>query len=706
MERINISENGLNLVFEITDKQEFKLLHFCAAELDEDTLGSYGKETIDYMMFVNQAFSFLELNLTGFDRVGERHGNKHIMTSPGFRLTYKGMTDTRNDLGRCLVITLEDKPTGIKTQTSIQFYDGASIARFVTTVKNSGNEPQGLEHISSFHLSGIEKEGKLHQDDKLRVLVPHSSWYRETNWQSFTLPKLGLALTMEKETQHSSKAFKVTNVGNWSAKEYLPMAIIQNEEINSSLFFQIEHNGSWSWEISEDAGHLYLDVAGPSELEHHWYKTLKPGESFETVPVAVGSVLGGIDRAVGELTKYRRKIRRKNQDNQKLPVIFNDYMNCLWANPTEEAELPLIDAAAEIGCEYFCIDAGWYADGYWWDSVGEWRETAWRFPHGLKYVTDYIRQKGMTPGIWIEIEVMGINCPLADKLPDDWFFCRHGKKVRERSRYQLDFRNPDVRKYADDTIDRLISDYGIGYFKIDYNIEPGIGTDLNADSPGDGLLEHERAYLGWLDEVFKRHPDLVIENCSSGGMRMDYALLSRLSVQSTSDQADYKFNCTIAANAPSALTPEQAAVWSYPLASGDNEEVVFNMINSLLLRIHQSGQILNLTDERRALIAEGIADYKSIRQDIKQSLPFWPLGFADFKKDFLSLGLLSSSVAYIAVWRREGEKSKITLPLEFKAKSVECIYPSYNEWKYRLCGEGLEAELKKPYSARLFKLEL
>ena len=60
-------------------------------------------------------------------------------------------------------------------------------------------------------------------------------------------------------------------------------------------------------------------------------------------------------------------------------------------------------------------------------------------------------------------------------------------------------------------------------FKIDYNINAGIGTEYHSDSPGDGLLEHNRAYLRWLDGIFTDYPDLVIENCSSGGMRMDYA---------------------------------------------------------------------------------------------------------------------------------------------------------------------------------------
>ena len=127
--------------------------------------------------------------------------------------------------------------------------------------------------------------------------------------------------------------------------------------------------------------------------------------------------------------------------------------------------------------------------------MGEWQENRRRFPNGLKKVTDEIRKYGMIPGVWLEIEVMGINCEMAKKVPDEWFFMRHGKRVYDRSRYQLDFSNPEVSAYADSVIDRLVKDYGVGYIKMDYNIEPGIGTEVNCDSVGEGLMRHEKAYL-------------------------------------------------------------------------------------------------------------------------------------------------------------------------------------------------------------------
>lgn len=700
MKRINIYENGIYFVLEINDDNEPRLLHFSAMPFDEKMLTSRTGTA---------GFKLVELQVSGIDRAGERHGNKYIVTAPGYRMKFKNFSDTNNIFGRKLEITCIDEPTGLETVSHLQFYTGTSAVRSWTVVTNKGSETQTVEYVSSFALTGIEKEGLKSQDEKLKIGICHNSWQRELQWQFYTLEQVGLGMAQPLDYQHSSKVLGVTNVGNWSAKEYIPMGYLENTETGSALAWQIENNGSWHWEISDQEGHLYLQLAGPSEIESHWCKNLKPGESFTSVPCAVCAVNGGFDEAIGELTKYRRIIRRKNADNKKLAIIFNDYMNCLWGDPTAEKEFPLIDAAAEAGCEYFCIDAGWYADGFWWDWVGEWQESKKRFPNGLREVTDYIRKKGLIPGVWLEIEVMGIKCPLADKLPDDWFFTRHGKRVYDRSRYQLDFRNPEVREHCDEVIDRLVNTYGVGYIKMDYNIEPGIGTEHNADSYGDGLLEHQRAYIAWLDGVFERHPQLIIENCSSGGLRMDYAMLSRYSIQSTSDQDDYKKYCTIAANSPSALCPEQSAIWSYPMTSGDREEVVFNMVNAMLLRIHQSGHLGYIEPERKALVKEALDMYKKIRGDIKNALPFWSLGLSKFSDEWVSLGLKCENTAYLAVWRRESSDNTCQLPVNFlKGKDVkaECIYPSFSEDKFAFNKNtsAITARLEKQYTARLLRL--
>ncbi len=255
----------------------------------------------------------------------------------------------------------------------------------------------------------------------------------------------------------SLKRVAISSQGTWSSLEYLPMAALENIEVGSTLCWQIEHNGSWYWEISDLAHELVLRVSGPTYRDGLWSKRLAPGGTFASVPVTFAYVEGDFQTALGTLTQARRLLRRPLRDLETLPVIFNDYMNCLWGNPTTEALLPIIDKAAEVGAEYFVIDAGWYAElgETWWESVGAWQPSVTRFPAGLSEVIQHIRAKNMIPGLWLEIEVMGINCPLVRQVPDSWFFLRDRKRVIDHGRYQLDFRNPEVRTHADGIIERL-----------------------------------------------------------------------------------------------------------------------------------------------------------------------------------------------------------------------------------------------------------
>lgn len=711
---IRIEEDGIYLVFGVTKENQLKLFHFSAKPLSEQE----EKKLTENETFLREGFQLVQVNFSGYNRPYEKHGNKHIVTAPGYMLTFVDMKDERNETGRVLTFIQKDEGTGARVVTTWQFYQGTTTIRMQSEVTNEGTEVQTLEYISSFYYLGIEKEGEMSSDDKMQLTFAHNGWQKEMNFHTYSFPALGLPQTQPTVYQRTSKTIELTNTGNWSTKEYLPMGYLSNEEADTAIYWQIEHNGSWHAEISDQNDHFYLALSGPTEVQSHWFQNLKPGESFTTVPVAVGVSDADFAKAIGQLTKYRRMIRRVNKDDENLPVIFNDYMNCLFGDPTTEKELPLIDAAAEAGCEYYVIDAGWYAPGLWWDSVGEWQESRERFPGGIKEVTDYIRGKGMVPGVWLELEVMGINCEKAKNAPDDWFFIRHGKRVFDRSRYQLDFRNPAVIDHVNEVIDRVINEYGVGYIKMDYNIEPGIGTELDADSVGAGLLAHERAYLAWLDSVFKKYPDLVIENCSSGGLRIDYALLSRYSIQSTSDQEDYQNYASIAVNAPAGLTPEQAAVWSYPQRNGDKEETIFNMVNAMLLRIHQSGHLAELSPERVALVKEGISYYKEIRSDIKKALPDWPIGLADTRATFLCGALKTENKAYLAVFRRdkdeEDDRTMVRIPLAHlfegeKKLSVKLAYPQEAmkenvEYTYEADRKVLAVDFKKKVMARIFEV--
>jgi alpha-galactosidase len=329
-------------------------------------------------------------------------------------------------------------------------------------------------------------------------------------------------------------------------------------------------------------------------------------------------------------------------------------MNTVMGDPSTERLLPLITAAARAGAEYFCIDSGWYAEQGedWWDTVGAWAPSKSRFPNGIAEVLDHIRAEGMVPGLWIEPEVVGVRSPVAQELPSEAFFTRAGERVVEQGRYHLDFCHPRTRQHLDKVVDFLVEDLGVGYFKMDYNINVGPGTETASVAAGVGLLAHNRAFLEWVDALLDRHPSLTIESCSSGGMRTDYALLSRFQLHSTSDQQDFLRYPPIAAAAPAAIAPEQAAVWAYPQPEWDDDQIAFGLCSALLGRVHLSGHIDRMSAAQQQLVADAISAYKQIRPDLATALPFWPLGLPAWEDRWLALGMRARSGSYLVVWHR------------------------------------------------------
>ena len=292
MEYIKVQENGINIVFGITKKKQIKLLHFSKNGFDENDLCKVGPECkaedrARKEQFLEEAFQLVQISLSGYDRPYEKHGNKHIVTAPGYLLIYAGMEDSVNETGRRITIFQEDKEvTHVRVETVMQFYNGTSVVRMFNKVTNMGEETQCLEYLSSFCYTGIEKEGSENSDAKMRIRIPYNGWQKEMSMREYTFGEVGLAQTQPGVYQRTSQVFEVTNTGNWSTKKYLPLGYVENTQVHTSLFWQIEHNGSWHYEIGDQNAHFYVCVSGPTELQSHWFKNLAPGESFESVPVA------------------------------------------------------------------------------------------------------------------------------------------------------------------------------------------------------------------------------------------------------------------------------------------------------------------------------------------------------------------------------------------------------------------------------------
>jgi alpha-galactosidase len=686
---ISIVENGIKLLFQIDEEGYIKLLHCGTHEYTDDCLTDDQK--IQFRLF--------EVQLAGKNQ-GGHHGAKNYCSSEGVSAKYLSHNDYTNEFGRKLeIITFSDD---VEIVSHYQFYNGIKVIRSWTDVTCLSESPIVLEYVSSFCLYGLAKENFENKYESINLHIPTNSWHSECQWRKNNLYEMGL---FNANNTLTLKRAKVSNTGSWSSKEHLPMGMIEDTINKRFILWQIENNGSWHWEVSDISNQIYLAVSGPCFMENHWTKKLAKGEIFSSVKAAISFGEGKSEGLFSDMTSYRRIIRRKNDDNINIPSIYNAYMHNAWEYPGEKQNESSIIAAARCGCEYFCIDAGWHDEADYWDKIGEWKESRTRFPNGVKKQIDFIKSNGMKAGLWLEIEAVGANSAFASHWDDDCYFVRNGGRVANNNRYQLDFRNPKVIKFMDELFDRIVEDYDIDYIKIDYNQCSGPGTEINSDSLGDGLLEHGRAYLKWLEGIYRKYPELVIENCGSGGQRMDYAMLAVHSIQSTSDQVDFKKYPYISSNILSAVTPEQAAIWSYPLSCATKEEIALNMINSLLGRMHLAGEIFKLDDECISYIKEGVEYYDSMKPYKPQSVPFWPLGFSGFRDTLVCAGIKTDEKAYLAVWNLGGTRN-VQIPLtDMAVSSIKVGYPTKLETDYVFENNLLKINFTEDYQARLFEIE-
>ncbi|NUT50015.1 MAG: alpha-galactosidase [Saccharothrix sp.] len=603
------------------------------------------------------AVPLVEVQALGHGRFPGSH--RYADTTIGARLRHRSHVATAGELR----VVQHDPVSGLVVTSVFRGVAGVPAVRTWTEVDVEGDGAVCLQAVTSLS-TGAFLVDSGRSVDEVDLVHGDSDWVAESRWRRTPLREAGLVPMDPVAHHHASRGrFALTSRSSWSTGEHLPTGVLVARDDSWAMAWQVEHNGAWHWEVGETVEGAYLAVLGPTDTEHQWSRVVRAGEGFTTVPVSVAVVAGGVDEAFGAMTRQRRATLRDRRAPE-LPVIFNDYMNTLMGDPTTEKLLPLVDAAAEVGADYFCVDAGWYdEDGKWWDSVGEWRPSRTRFPGGFGEVADRVRERGMVPGIWLEPEVVGVRSALARSLPEEAFFRRQGVRVVEHGRFHLDLRHPAAVAHVDGVVDRLVEEFGIGYIKLDYNIMPGAGTDVGGAAPGEGLLGHNRAHLAWLDGVLARHPGLLLENCASGAMRMDYAMLSRLHLQSTSDQQNPLLYPPIAAAAAASVLPEQAGNWAYAQPGMSPAEAAFTLATGILGRLYLAGRVDLMDTAQRSLVREAVTVHKALRPDIATATPFWPLGLTDRTGPWVAQGLRAPTAGYLTLWRLPTASPHVDLPL-------------------------------------------
>ena len=634
----------------------------------------------------------------------------------------------------------------LKITVCYETFRNCDAVRQTVTVRNVGDRAEILTHISSASLSGIGTDGLLPWTAPGRFLL-HScefSWQGEAQWRHRPLTEYGMVPTSVHE---SKKAVRFPSTGSWTTSRYYPMIVLEDTETGKSVYMELEPLGSWTIEINNPSSGFASDgviglEANCADIQHDgWQIALRPGESYTARPCVYGVTDGGFEEAVAELTAYQRETNLAPFPDGKVPLVFNCFMNCIGSNPTSELLLPLIDACAAYGVEVFCIDAGWFRSfsDPKKNGIGDYNIANDRFPDfGLHGILSYIREKGMVPGIWLEAECCEAYCQAAEL--SETALCRRNGLPIGGSRNLFDLRDPAVRRHLHALIDRLC-DMGVGFFKNDYNRPTGIGFSDHGGAFSEEAAEAQEAVLDFFDEVHRRHPGIIIENCGSGAMRADNGFLSHFEMQSSSDQELYYRYPSILSGSLACMTPEKCGVWAYPYPFylpfdgssidqfndealwakkreqfADGEDTVFNMVSGLMGCLYLSGRIDRCDEKNAALVKEGIALFKRNRASLTRSVPVWPAGtFSIEEEGMFCTGLLDKEAGKLrlAVWNINAHKKTAVFNLSKWAgrySSAAIVYPSADtsaRCEYHPANGKLSVTLPdKKYSARLIEITL
>ena len=631
-----------------------------------------------------------------------------VMPTDDF-FTFKDMQETQNGMELRFQM-----PNGLEISEKVEFIDGVNVFKQTTAVKNTGAESVRLSRLSAAMATGIGLGGsKWHENpDRFIVHTCYSRWQGEGQWQSRKLKDLGLYPTTNHVWERS--VFRLQSHGSWSTNELYPLMIIEDTEKGECWFFEREGAENWYMEIMVFGGFKseFINVSmGGADEALQWTYDLQSGERYETTAAVYGVVKGGFEEAVCALTAYKRKSSLANLS--EIPVTFNDYMNCNWAIETEERLKPLIDKAAELGVEYFCIDDGWAEQGVW-TPLDE------NFPSGgLQGLLDYMQAKGLKPGVWFEFERTTFEQAEKEGLA---LLKRNGKVVAHH-RPKLDMRDRKVWEFLFRRIDEAYR-MGVRFIKNDDNNDERIGTNYDGESPAEGTRRNTQAFYAFIDELRARYPDMIVENCGGGAMRQDHGTLSHFYLQSTSDQEDYRAYPSILIGAMAYLAPEKAGIWAYPypllfkdMVSGnvpqaeideyaDGRQTVFNMVNAMCGYMYLSGK-LHLANERNtALIKEGIEAYKTYKDDVKNRMPMFPLPMKTMDdKTYNAFGLKGKNDALLFVWALDEKEFVLDLQ-KYGYLSAEKFYPLQLENVAYTYQDGkLSLRFNEANSAAIFRLK-
>jgi alpha-galactosidase len=340
------------------------------------------------------------------------------------------------------------------------------------------------------------------------------------------------------ETLTTGKTFSLESFGGRSSDGVMPYFNLSGA--GGGLIVAIGWTGDWKASFTVQSDGKVRVVAGLKRTRFR----LAPGEEVRLPSIVVMNYHG--DQMAGQ-NQFRRLMLKqftpKNHPPMTLMPVEAGVHGIFPFNGTSEEKLVKLAhdiAALKLPLDCYHLDAGWNEGGFPFGQ-GNPQADPVRFPHGLAPVGAAVRATGMRFLAWFEPERAMRGTWLHREHPE-WLLKPTG--TPERLRYQerdgfhlLDLGNPQARKWAIDSISAEISRSELSFYRQDFNLYPAYfwHTDEKPDEVGLREIRHINGLYTFLDELARRHPSLILDNCAAGGRRLDFEMMRRSIVLWRSD---------------------------------------------------------------------------------------------------------------------------------------------------------------------------
>ncbi|MCC5807214.1 MAG: alpha-galactosidase [Opitutales bacterium] len=468
------------------------------------------------------------------------------------------------------------------------------LAIVVTTVlRNTGDKPVTVEMLSSFCLNDLTPFARDDAPGRLHAHRFRSTWSSEGRHENQLLEDLHLERSW---AGHSHQSERFGQVGTMPVRGWFPFVALEDRGAGVFWGAQLAWAGSWQMEIYRRHDDVNLSGGLADREFGHWWKTLGPGESLDSPAAHLAVAAGDLDDLCHRLVSLQAKpLAAQPAIEHDLPILFNEWCSS-WGNPSHDYVVETARRLVGSEVRIIVIDDGWAErPGNQFQQNGDWIVNRRAFPDGLGATTAALREAGFLTGLWFEMEV-----------------CNPGSRAYgERTALQLaadgvplavgprrfwDLRHPGAVAYLDEKVLARLRDDGFAYLKVDYNDTIGVGCD-GAESPGEGLRQQVLATQAYFRRLREALPDLIIENCSSGGHRLEPSMMALCAMGSFSDAHETLEIPVLAANLHRLILPRQNQVWAV-LNPGDSlQRLTYSLAATFLGRMCLSGDLKDLSSD-------------------------------------------------------------------------------------------------------------